>query len=118
MRAPGGIEVLAEEDDWAVDDGYRLAQLGPHDADVAAMWDQLRNGRETRSRCGTWSAIRVATDGSFAATRWRAGWSGGMTDQATTWWSMVAASLGGVRRHAGALRGRDVPPVHPRHRKG
>jgi hypothetical protein len=33
MRAPGGIEVLAEEDDWAVDDGYRLALLGPHDAD-------------------------------------------------------------------------------------
>jgi hypothetical protein len=43
MRAPGGIEVLAEEDDWAVDDGYRLALLGPHDADVAAMWDQLRD---------------------------------------------------------------------------
>jgi hypothetical protein len=42
LRTPGGIEVLAEEDDWAVDDGYRLALLGPHDADVGAMWEQLR----------------------------------------------------------------------------
>jgi hypothetical protein len=42
LRTPGGIEVLAEEDGWAVEDGYRLALLGPHDADVVAMWEQLR----------------------------------------------------------------------------
>jgi hypothetical protein len=28
LRTPGGIEVLAEEDGWAVDDGYRLALVG------------------------------------------------------------------------------------------
>src|SRR6266542_438843 len=32
LRTPGGIEVLAEEDDWAVDDGYRVVLLGSHDA--------------------------------------------------------------------------------------
>ncbi len=42
LRTPGGIEVLAEEDGWAVEDGYRLALLGPHDADVGSMFDQLR----------------------------------------------------------------------------
>lgn len=43
LRTPGGIEVIAEEDDWAVEDGYRFAMLGTHDADVEAMWDQLRS---------------------------------------------------------------------------
>jgi hypothetical protein len=42
LRTPGGIEVLAEEDDWAVDDGCRVVLLGSHDADVGAMWKQLR----------------------------------------------------------------------------
>ena len=42
LRTPGGIEVLAEEDDWAVDDGYRVALVGAHDADVRSMFDQLR----------------------------------------------------------------------------
>ena len=42
LRTPGGIEVLAEEDGWAVDDGYRLALVGAHDADVGSMFDQLR----------------------------------------------------------------------------
>ena len=42
LRTPGGIEVLAEEDGWAVDEGYRLALLGTHDADVPSMFDQLR----------------------------------------------------------------------------
>jgi hypothetical protein len=32
MRTPGGIEVLAEEDGWALEDGYRLAVVGAHDA--------------------------------------------------------------------------------------
>lgn len=32
LRTPGGIEVLAEEDGWAVDDGYRLALVGAQDA--------------------------------------------------------------------------------------
>src|SRR6266851_8173138 len=36
LRTPGGIEVLAEENGWAVDDGYRLALLRPHDADVGS----------------------------------------------------------------------------------
>ena len=43
LRTPGGIEVIAEEDDWAVEDGYRLAMLGPHDADVEAMWEQFHS---------------------------------------------------------------------------
>src|SRR5919204_6500179 len=34
LRTPGGIEVLAEEDGWAVDEGYRLALVGAHAADV------------------------------------------------------------------------------------
>ena len=34
--------MLAEEDGWAVEDGYRLALLGPHDADVGTLFDQLR----------------------------------------------------------------------------
>ena len=42
LHTPGGIEVIAEEDDWAVEDGYRFAMLGPHDADVEAMWEQFR----------------------------------------------------------------------------
>jgi hypothetical protein len=42
LRTPGGIEVLAEEDGWAVDDGYRVALLGAHDANVAAMVAQVQ----------------------------------------------------------------------------
>jgi hypothetical protein len=42
LRTPGGIEVLAEEDGWAVEDGYRIALVGAHDADVGAMFAQLR----------------------------------------------------------------------------
>jgi len=42
LRTPGGIEVLAEEDDWAVSDGYRVALVGAHDADIRTMFDQLR----------------------------------------------------------------------------
>ena len=43
LRTPGGIEVLAEEDGWAVEEGYRVALVGAQDADVVAMFDQLRN---------------------------------------------------------------------------
>lgn len=50
MRTPGGIEVLAEEDGWAVDDGYRLALMGDHDADVGSMFAQLR--RRVRAAIG------------------------------------------------------------------
>jgi hypothetical protein len=42
LRTPGGIEVLAEEDGWAVEDGYRLALVGAHDANVGSMFAQLR----------------------------------------------------------------------------
>jgi len=42
LRTPGGIEVLAEEDDWAADDGYRLVLLGAHDADAGSLFKQLR----------------------------------------------------------------------------
>jgi hypothetical protein len=42
LRTAGGIEVVAEEDGWAVEDGYRLALVGEHDADVASMFAQLR----------------------------------------------------------------------------
>ena len=42
LRTSGGIEVLAEEDGWAVEDGYRVALVGAHDADVGSMFDQLR----------------------------------------------------------------------------
>jgi hypothetical protein len=42
LRTPGGTEVIAEEDGWAVEDGYRIALVGAHDADVASMFDQLR----------------------------------------------------------------------------
>jgi hypothetical protein len=47
LRTPGGIEVLAEEDGWAIEDGYRLARLGTHEADVEAMWEQLRRMVQT-----------------------------------------------------------------------
>ncbi|MBV9544068.1 MAG: hypothetical protein JOY61_06795 [Chloroflexi bacterium] len=42
LRTPGGIEVLAEEDGWAVEDGYRLALVGTHNADIGSMFEQLR----------------------------------------------------------------------------
>ncbi len=42
LRTPGGIEVLAEEDGWAVEEGYRLALVGAHDADVGSMFARLR----------------------------------------------------------------------------
>jgi hypothetical protein len=42
LRTPGGIEVFAEEDDWAVEDGYRVVLLGAHDADVGSLFEQLR----------------------------------------------------------------------------
>jgi hypothetical protein len=42
LRTPGGIEVMAEENGWAVDDGYRLALVGAHDADVGWLFVQLR----------------------------------------------------------------------------
>jgi hypothetical protein len=41
LRTPGGIEVVAEEDDRAVDDGYRMVLLGAH-ADVGSLFEQLR----------------------------------------------------------------------------
>jgi len=41
-RTPGGIEVLAEEDDWAVEDGYSLRLLGAQEADVGSLFEQLR----------------------------------------------------------------------------
>jgi hypothetical protein len=42
LRTPGGIEVLAEGDGWAVDDGYRLALVGDQDAEVGPMFAQVR----------------------------------------------------------------------------
>jgi hypothetical protein len=42
LRTPGGIEVLAEEGDWAVDDRYRVVLLGAHDAAVGSLFEQLR----------------------------------------------------------------------------
>jgi hypothetical protein len=42
LRTPGGIEMLAEEDGWAVDDGYRVALVGAHEADVGSMFARLR----------------------------------------------------------------------------
>src|SRR5438105_14668134 len=36
LRTPGGIEVLAEEDGWAVDDGYLVALLGAHAAAIGS----------------------------------------------------------------------------------
>jgi len=42
LRTPGGIEVLAEEDGWAVNEGYRLALLGAHDSNVESLFKHLR----------------------------------------------------------------------------
>jgi hypothetical protein len=42
LRPPGGIEVLAEEDGWAVNEGYRLALVGAHDAKVESLFKHLR----------------------------------------------------------------------------
>jgi hypothetical protein len=62
LRTPGGIEVLAEEDGWAVDEGYRLALLGTHEADVRSMFDQLRR------------RLRNAISQQFLRSTHRDGW--------------------------------------------
>ena len=45
-QCKGGFGV----DGWAVDDGYRLALMGDHDADVGSMFAQLR--RRVRAAIG------------------------------------------------------------------
>ena len=71
LRTPGGIEVLAEEDDRAVDDGYCVELLGAQDADVGSLFDQLR--RMIRRAISRRYLERASHRGSVYCARSRGG---------------------------------------------
>lgn len=43
LRVPTGVEALAEETGRDAGEGYRFSLVGPHDVDVAALVEQLRD---------------------------------------------------------------------------
>src|SRR2546430_17582190 len=87
LRTPGGIEVLAEEDGWAVDEGSRLALLARMTPMSARCSINCAGGFGMQSASSISIAPRIARGGSWVVWTSKAGSSGGTTGRATTLWS-------------------------------